>query len=140
MAVESARGPRCRPQVEVYDEARTMVRGETPGIRLCRKTRTRKVRRRPNCGGRLRPVTEVIEVVVVDGCHTFETPAPADQVDNDGHKRSFKPYRINAVLLGREDGRDKVGLNRVIVFIGMVILGPAAILAPVAMSKSQPEP
>lgn len=53
-------------------------------------------------------------MVGVEGCRTFETYAPADDVDDNGHKdrhkKSFEPNRINAVVLTREDERDKVDL------------------------------
>jgi len=104
----------AKRKMKVHAEARAMVMGEAQGIKLYPKRRQRKVRKRQEGGGKLRTVKQTIEVVGVEGCRTFETYAPADKVDENGHKdrhkKSFEPNRINAVVLTREDGRDKVDL------------------------------
>jgi hypothetical protein len=99
----------AKHDMNVYDEARQATRSADPGLTTHRKSRTRNRRARAGKGEPLRDVAEVIEVVGVEGCLTFETYAPAEEVGNSGHKdrnkKSFTPNPINAVALTREDGR-----------------------------------
>ena len=106
----------ARHDLKVYEEAHRAVDNEVPTHILHRQSRTRAVRHRPE-GGRGKLVTEqhTTEAVGMEGCTTFTTYAPADDVDRSEHKhryrRDFVPPKINAVVLTREDGRKNVDLT-----------------------------
>jgi hypothetical protein len=108
----------AKHDLKVYEEARRAASGAAKShvthARSGIQTRTRTTRHRQATRGPLREEQRVTEAVGVEGCTTFTTYAPADDVVEGEHKRKYRkdfvPKRINAVVLTREDGRDEVDL------------------------------
>ncbi len=102
----------ARHDLKVYEEARRAVVNDVPTHVRHPGSRTRPVRRRVAGGGALKVENRTIEAVGVERCTTFTTFAPAADVDDGEHRRRFRKdfaaKRINAVVLTREDGREKV--------------------------------
>ena len=93
----------------IYKEARQQALGEQSGLVTHRAQRGNTVRKRKPEGGPLRVEQQLTEVVGVEGCTSFETYAPAEQVLDGEHrahnKKSFQPNALNAVVVTRQDGR-----------------------------------
>jgi hypothetical protein len=104
----------ARHDLKVYEEARRAASAEAKSHVIHAQSRTRTSRHRQTTPGPLREEVRTTEAIGVEGCTTFTTYAPADAVVEGEHKgryrKDFVPKRINAVVLTREDGRNKVDL------------------------------
>lgn len=104
----------AKHDMKVHEEARRAASAEAKSHVVHRQSRTRTARHRQATPGPLRVEQRTTEAVGVEGCTTFTTYAPADDVVEGEHKhryrKDFVPKRINAVVLTREDGRKDVDL------------------------------
>jgi len=101
----------AKHDMRVYTDARRIAEQSVSGWRLHVASRERPAMGRARRKGMQ---TQGMEVVGVEGLRSFETYAPAEQVEagehRHRHRKDFRTNSLNAVVLMREDGREKADL------------------------------